>query len=129
MVGTYEVLCGEKKVGTVQVEREGLYYRFSCRCDVSPQEMKRLWMRLGSKETDLGLCVPVDGRFGTDKRLPIRQCGDGKPQFLLRHRNLKPQFVPLSPEEPFRYLHRLEHAYLEQRGNTLGIVIPDEGSV
>ena len=125
MVGTYDVRLGEKNVGTVQVEREGLYYRFSCRCQVYPQEMKRLWMRLGSKEIDLGLCVPVDGRFGTDKRIPVRQCGEGTPQFYLCRPNGRSQFVPLSPEEPFRYLHRLEHAYLQQRGNTLGIVIPD----
>ena len=128
MVGTYDVRLGEKKVGTVRVEREGLYYRFSCRCDPGAQEMRRLWMRRGGRETDLGLCVPMAGSFGTEKRLPVKQCGQGEPEFFLWGQRQKHKFIPLSPEEPFRYLHRLENARLEQRGDIMGIVIPDEGA-
>ena len=124
MMGTYPVLLGDACVGTVRVEREGLYYRFSCRCDLPGGQMRRLWMRQGSRETDLGLCVPMDGGFGTDKRLPMKQCGEGKPEFFLRSKEIRRTFIPLRPEEPFRYIHRLENAYLEQRGNTVGIVIP-----
>ena len=112
-------------MGKVTVERQGLYYRFSCRCALSGEVMHRLWLHCGGKETDLGLCVPVDGTFGTDKRLPVKQCGEGKPVFLLRPKEaqLRGNFIPLSPEEPFRYIHRLQDAFLERRGQQLGIVI------
>ena len=125
MVGNYDVRLLEVKAGTVQVTRSGLYYRFSCRCPLGREQM-RLWMRIGNRETDLGLCVPIDGGFGTDKCLPAKQCPEGRPEFILRPPKSRARFVPLSPEEPFRYLHRLENAYLEQRGNTLGIVLPDD---
>lgn len=125
MVGTFEVRMGDKPVGTVKVEKEGLYYRFSCRCSLSGDVMCRLWLRSGGKETDLGLCVPVGDGFGTEKRLPARQCGAGTPEFLLRPKEteVRGNFIPISPEEPFRYIHRLENAFLERRGNQLGIVI------
>ena len=126
MVGSYEVRMGNRSVGTVTVEKQGLYYRFSCRCALSGKVIHRLWLCCGGKETDLGLCVPVGDGFGTEKRLPVRQCGEGEPSFLLRPKEteIRGNFIPLSPEEPFRYLHRLENAFLERRGEVLGIVIP-----
>ena len=121
----YEVFQEGKAVGTVEVFREGLYCHFSCRCRPVGEEMRRLWMICGEKETDLGLCVPMDGGFGTEKRIPVRQCGTGMPEFVLRHKDdtLRGKFIPLSPEEPFQYLHRLETAFLERRGTRLGIVL------
>ena len=121
----YEVFEDEKMVGTVEAIREGLYIRFSCRCQPSDRDMIRLWMICGEQETDLGLCVPMDGGFGTEKRLPAKRCGPGEPQFCLRHKDdtRRGKFIPLSPEEPFQYLHRLETAFLERRGTQLGIVI------
>ena len=125
MVGTYDVRMGDRSVGTVKVEKEGLYYRFSCRCSLSGDVMCRLWMRSGGKETDLGLCVPMGDAFGTEKRLPVKQCGPEIPTFFLRPKQteVRGNFIPLSPEEPFRYIHRLENAFLERRDGQLGIVI------
>ena len=121
----YEVFQNGEVVGTVEAIREGLYFRFVCRCQPSDRDMIRLWMICGEKETDLGLCVPMDGKFGTEKRIPVRQCGTGMPEFELRHKDdtLRGKFIPLSPDEPFQYLHRLETAFLERRGTRLGIVI------
>lgn len=121
----YEVFQDGKAIGTVEVFREGLYCRFSCRCRPVGEEIRRLWMISGEREVDLGLCVPMDGCFGTEKRIPVRRCGTGMPEFVLRHKDdtLRGKFIPLSPEEPFQYLHRLETAFLERRGTRLGIVI------
>ena len=121
----YEVFQSGKAVGTVEAAREGLYIRFSCRCRPTDRDMIRLWMICGETEIDLGLCVPVDGGFGTEKRIPAKQCGAGELQFCLRHKDdtLRGKFIPLSPEEPFQYIHRLETAFLERRGLKVGIVI------
>ena len=121
----YDVFLNEKAVGTVEVRQEGLYFHFTCRCCPEERDMIRLWMSCGEKEMDLGLCVPMDGAFGTEKRIPARQCGTGIPQFFLRHKDdtFRGRFIPLSPEEPFQYLHKLETAFLERRGTRLGIVI------
>ena len=121
----YGVFQGEKAVGTVEIHKEGLYIHFSCRCRPADRDMIRLWMVCGEKEMDLGLCVPMDEGFGTEKRIPAKQCGHGEPRFCLRHKDdtLRGKFIPLSPEEPFQYLHKLETAFLEKRGTRLGIVI------
>ena len=121
----YEVFQDEKAVGTVEMIREGLYVHFSCRCEPVHRDMIRLWMVCGEKEIDLGLCVPMEGGFGTEKRIPAKHCGPGEPKFCLRHKDdtLRGKFIPLSPEEPFQYLHKLETAFLEKRGTRLGIVI------
>ena len=115
---------GQRPVGTVTVAKEGLYYRFSCRCSLTGEVMHRLWLLCGGKELDLGLCVPMEAGFGTEKKLPVKQCG-GTPRFILRPREteLHGNFIPLSPEEPFRYIHRLQDAFLERRGEQLGIVL------
>ena len=121
----YEVFQNGEVVGTVEAIREGLYFRFVCRCQPSDRDMIRLWMICGEQETDLGLCVPLDGGFGTEKRIPAKQCGPGAPRFCLRHKDdtRRGKFIPLSPEEPFQYIHRLETAFLERRGLKVGIVL------
>ena len=125
MDGKYEVFWKDRAVGTVETAREGLYWRFTCRCHLPGGEMLRLWMACGEKEIDLGLCVPMGEGFGTDKRIPASRCDPEKPRFSLRCKDdpLSGKFIPLSPEEPFRYLHRLENAYLEKRNGRLGICI------
>ena len=125
MDGCYEVFQEGKAVGTVEVRREGLYYRFSCRCKPEGGEMMRLWMICGEEETDLGLCIPMDGIFGTEKRIPAKLRAPGQPSFCLYHKDdiFRGRFIPLSPEEPFQYLHRLENAFLERRGRQVGIVL------
>ena len=125
MDGRYEVFQEGKAVGKVEVCREGLYYRFSCRCRPAGDGMMRLWMTCGEEETDLGLCVPMEGVVGTEKRISAKLCGPGEPQFCLYHKDdiFRGRFIPLSPEEPFRYLHRLENAFLERRGRQIGIVL------
>ena len=124
MVGNYEVKLGERTMGTVTVSKEGLYYRFSCRCSLTGEVMHRLWLLCDGRELDLGLCVPMGDGFGAEKKLPVKQCS-GTPRFLLRPKRteVKDNFIPLSPEEPFRYLHRLQDAFLERQGGQLGIVI------
>ena len=56
MVGTYQVMEGRQVAGEIQVEQQGLYYHFSCRCHPTGRGMLRLWMRRGRRETDLGRC-------------------------------------------------------------------------
>ena len=125
MEGRYEVFRNGAPVGWAELTREGLYLRIVCRCRLPAGEMLRLWMTCGEKEVDLGLCVPMGAEFGTDKRISARQCPPGKPRFSLSPKDdiLRGNFIPLSPEEPFRYLHRLEDAFLEKREGRIGICL------
>ena len=86
--------------------------------------MCRVLARCGEKEVSLGVLVPQDGGFQLETRIPVKRVGEGELSFSVapRHRTAAGKFVPLSPEEPFRYITRLKDAYLEQRNGQLGLV-------
>ena len=127
MDGTYEIMLGGESVGQAVVRRQGLYYRFSCRCDLSGEVIYRITVTCGGKSESLGIPVPKNGEFYLDTRLAASRLGEGEPKFAAvpRRPDLGGMFLPISPEEPFRYLHRLENAFLARKDGQLGIVIPE----
>lgn len=127
MDGTYEIMLGGESVGQAVVRRQGLYYRFSCRCDLSGEVIYRITVTCGGKSESLGIPVPKDGQFHLDTKLAASRLGEGEPKFAAvpRRPDLGGMFLPISPEEPFRYLHRLENAFLARKDGQLGIVIPE----
>lgn len=127
MVGKYEIRQGDRTLGYVAVEKQGLYYRFSCRCRLSGAVMHRLVVSCGGKNEDLGVCVPMDGAFGVEKKIPCKRLGAGTPEFQLLPKHEKPEgkFVAVYPEEPFSYMARLKDAFLAHQAGQLGIVLKD----
>lgn len=121
MVGNYPLTGAE---GSVSVTREGLYHRFSCRYTGSQGDIQRLVAITDHGRLDLGICVPVDGGFGVDKRIPRAKTGDGIPEFrLVKASAGNGIFVPVYPYEPFVYVSKLKGAFLEIRGGKAGIRI------
>ena len=125
MEGNYEVLFGNKPCGKVQVHRQGLYYRFVCRCDLSGDILCRLRVSCGGRTEELGILVPMEGAFGLDKRIPVKRLGEGMPEFRLYtgHNAADGTFVPIMPEEPFAYIARVKDAYLVRRNGQVGILL------
>lgn len=128
MEGDYAVYFGNQQTGKVQVQRQGLYYRFFCRCSLSGGVVCRLNMVCGGKQENLGVVVPVGEGFGLDTRIPAKRLGEGEPEFFLvpRHDRGDGTFVPLRPEEPFAYIRRLKEAYLACHEGQLGVMLPPE---
>ena len=127
MEGMYPVYFGQAQVGKVQVTRQGLYYRFVCRCSMTGDVVCRLTVTCGDCRENLGVVVPEGGLFCLDTKLPVKRLGEGTPEFRLmpRHEIEVGTFVPLSPEEPFAYIQKLKNAYFERRYGQPGVVIPD----
>ena len=123
----YEVVFGKDRVGKVQVTREGLYYRFCCRCRISGDVVCRLAVRCGEKEESLGVVVPVGEGFGLDKRLPVKNLGEGEMAFFLMPKagGVRGTFVPIYPEEPFAYIARLKDAFLARQNGRVGIILKE----
>ena len=89
--------------------------------------MYRLECSAGEKKTNLGILVPMDAGFGLDTRFPVSRVGEGELRFVLlpRHDKMKERtFVPVRPEEPFRYMEQLKDAFLETREGQKGAVLP-----
>ena len=123
----YAFSLGNEQVGKLQGQRQGLYYRFTCRCRISGDVMCRLWVSCGDKRENLGLVVPMDGGFGINTSLPVKRLGEGELHFTLLPKHDAPtgKFVPISPEEPFAYIERLKEAYLARKGEQGGIELPE----
>ncbi|MBQ7415529.1 MAG: hypothetical protein IJW14_00650 [Oscillospiraceae bacterium] len=127
MDGEYDIYMGKDVVGTAQVERQGLYYRFRCSCRLSGDTLCRVSVCCNGHHENLGILVPMGDGFGLTKKLAVKKLGKGAFQFrvLPKHRTGEWQFVPVYPEEPFGYLTRLQNAFLEVRNGQAGVVIPD----
>ena len=129
MDGTYEIMLGGESVGQAVVRRQGLYYRFSCRCSLSGDVICRLKVRCGEKEQDLGILVPLEGGFGLEKMLPAKYLGQGNLEFYLgaKGESESRRCSPVYPEEPFAYIDRLKDAFLVRSEGRMGICIKEPG--
>lgn len=128
MEGFYPVYFGKEQVGKVQLLRQGLYYRFVCRCRLTGDVVCRLHVRCMDTWQSLGVVVPMDGGFGLDTRIPAKRLGEGSVEFQLLPKHELPaagRFVPIYPEEPFAYIARLKESFLVRQGAEVGIVIKD----
>ncbi len=90
--------------------------------------MYRLTVRCGEKTENLGIPVPEGSWFVLRTRIPVKKLGEGEMQIRAepKHTDLSGKFIPLSPEEPFRYLRRLQDAFLQVRDGQVGIVLTDQ---
>ena len=127
MQNEYLIFSGGEAVGKASVQRQGLYYAIRCRCKLTGAIRYKLIASGGENTVDLGLCVPMGDRFGVDTKIPIKRLGEGALSFRLqpRHNELRGRFIPVSPEEPFRYIRQLQTAHLARQDGVVGIVIPE----
>lgn len=126
MISEYDIHLGKDVVGTATVEKQGLYYRFACRCKLSGSPICRVVVECGGHHENLGILAPQGGAFSLTTKLAAKRIGEGPFSFrVLPKHSGGGSFVAIYPEEPFAYLARLKNAYLEVRRGQIGVVIPD----
>jgi hypothetical protein len=123
MEGTYDVMLGSDKRGTVTVTAQGLYWLIRCRCRLYSDVMQELVAQAGQKQVRLGLLVPEGGSYCLQTRIVKKELPFFDEFFLRPRHRSQEAFYPIKPEEPFGYLHRLEDAYLARRGDEIGLVL------
>ena len=130
MEGNYPVYFGKQAVGRVMVRKEGLYYRFCCRCTLTGEVVCRLAVICEGEPVHLGILVPVGESFGLDTSLPVKRIGETAPVFqVLPGRGVtNGRFVPIKPEEPFAYIARLKDAFLAHQNGQAGVILKEEGT-
>ena len=128
MEGTYPVLQGGQAIGSVSMARQGLYYHIRCRCRISGEVMFRLILTHQDGQLDLGILTPMDGCFGLNSSISAKKLGKGNVTFSLRPRHplVEEKCFPVSAEEPFAYLQKLERAYLIRRREGSFIALKEE---
>lgn len=125
MEGVYDIMLADTPVGTVEVTRQGLYYRFDCRCKLSGTVICRVSVECGGHHENLGILVPTGDWFYLSTKLAVKRLGKGIPHFsaLPKHRERELEFIPVYPEEPFAYLTRLQDAFLQIRDGQVGVAL------
>lgn len=121
----YPLCFGGTAVGQVRLVKEGLYYRFFCRCRLSGDVVCRVMVNWGDLRENLGILVPSGEGFALETRVPVKRFGKGKPEFSVTPSRppTGEKFLPISPEEPFSYIARLKDAFLEVREGQVGAVL------
>ena len=109
----------------MQLLREGLYVRIICRCVMPDDEIYRLFIVQGDKRENLGVLVPEGDGLILNKRIPAKRFGGGVPAFTVSSGcgTQMGEFVPICPEEPFLYIHRLKSSFLQSENGKIGIRI------
>ena len=80
-------------------------------------------------EVSLGVCVPMDGAFGINTRVPMKTVGDG-PIYLRaipKHKACNGEFIPIRADEPFNYIEKLEKAQYSVSDGIQSIWMPHNG--
>ena len=122
----FDIILGNEAIGKANMQKEGLYYRITCRCRLSGEVTYKVIVSCGEQKADLGILVPENGAFMLTTRIPMKKLGEGAMLFRAepRHPELKGKFVPISADEPFSYLSRLENAYMQIRDGQIGVILP-----
>lgn len=123
MESQYPVYWKDRKTGVVNIEKEGLYYRFSCCVQLPAGTRCHLYASKEEKDYDLGLCIPQGADFVVRTRLPAKRFAPGNYRFCLRQPGAE-RFVPVSSNLPFDALDNLEQGKFTRRESVAGIVFP-----
>lgn len=124
------VFLNEEVIGTVQISKEGLYYRFRCQCSLPQAGMYRLIVSNANIQMDLGICIPQGTCFVLDRKVAIKHLGDGKLNFhvVLKTNPVGDRFIPVCSDKRFNYITELKHASYQIRDGNPGILIPKKAT-
>lgn len=120
----FDIRYDHKIVGTATVTQNGLYYTICCRCTLPNQGLHRILIQSGDKQTDIGICVPIDGMYGMNTSVAARNVDINAIDFILVPQGHihSAESVSLDPEKPFAYLHALESMRLSADGRSLEMI-------
>ena len=116
MEGKYEVTLAGQTVGNVELKREGLYYRISCRCRMFDGEIHRLYTD-GEK---LGVLVSENGDLVLETKVAARRL---KPGCMFSLDENRGEFIPIRPGESFGHLDKVHCGRLAFRDAEPGIFL------
>ena len=122
----FPITYNGEPTGTMNVTREGLYYRFQGQCTFSKNVYYRIIAEYLGGTKDLGLCVPTGNSFMLQKKIAIKQIPQDNWSFYATDGNSTPHFIGVKDDQPFIYLSSLEYALLSAENGGYGLRITDQ---
>ena len=153
MEDNYAVIYRGEQVGKLQMQKQGLYCRLQCRCQLPGDDIYRLKMLTGEDSTHIGVLVPEGDGFLLDKKIPAKRIPSGELSFVVRgsreaevretekpeevpeetpnetpeetreKKHEETEFVPICEEEPFPALEQVRDSVLAWQDDQPGIFI------
>lgn len=117
----YQITYNGRQVGQAQAEREGLYYKITCVCDFSDDEIHRIVASDGKSVVKLGVCVPNGNQFSLSTKVPAKYLSAGDLCFSVASECTSG--IPIFSGKPFPHLDKLETARLQITNGQPCIVI------
>ena len=119
----YDIYAGTQIVGQAEVIKEGLYYRFTCKCTPPDEGVYRIMVSGGDNTKDLGICVPAGEWFCLVSRVPMKYLSGGRLEFTLVPKDKQEIVASVATGEPFADLDKLDSAHLQQSDEKTEIII------
>lgn len=125
MIETYPVILDNKRIGTMEVEQQGLYACFTCQCSLPDDGIYTINAICGDQLLPLGVCIPENEKYKLTKKVPLKSIPKGAMTYIAVLKDSKQHtgFIPLSSSEPFAYIQELENAVFQNIGERKGIKI------
>lgn len=118
----YAVMYRGEQVGKLQMQKQGLYCRMQCRCQLPGDDIYRLKMLQGKESIHIGVLVPEGDGFLLDKRIPAKRIPAGELHFVVRGSR-----EPEEPEEkPEEKPEQIQEQIQEQTQQQTQESIPEE---
>lgn len=121
----YPILYNNMPVGFAEIAKEGLYYRFSCKCKLPGSAVYRVIVSNENAIRNLGVCVPDKEGFVLKTRVP-KKYFTGK-NFLFsidcKTEEKQEKAIPVFTGMAFAYLDQLEAAQLKIVNGQPSVVI------
>ena len=112
----FDVIQGGQVVGNVEMRREGLYCRISCRCQRYDDEIHRLYAD-GEK---IGVLIPEGEELVLETKVAAKGLKEGCSFSLDENRG---NFVPIRPGEAFAHLDKVRQGRLAFRDGISGMLV------
>ena len=113
---SFDVTHSGQVVGRVEVRREGLYWRISCRCRRNDDEIHRLYAG-GEK---IGVLIPEGEELVLETKVAAKRLKEGCAFFLDGNRE---DFIPICPGEFYSHLHKVRQGRLGFQNGVSGLVL------
>jgi len=105
-----EIFLGSNVIGMAIIAKEGLYYRFDCRCRFREKGVYRLSAQSDDGLVDLGICIPREDAFGLCTKIPVSRLGEGRIRIFVKNKEDAKHVIPIFQDRPFCQLDKLDKA-------------------
>lgn len=118
------ILYGSLVVGEAKIQRQGLYYLFSCSCRFSKSGIYKLWAASAGKQIKLGVCVPEKNCYTLYRKIPTAHFGDDEISVYVMNEDERK--IDNQPKGELVSLEKLDQAVLEIVNGDQVVCIKDQ---